>query len=68
MQTPTVKHYTELEKSCGRVGGRIEGPKEDKNSTRRPTNSTNLDTCGLPEIEPSTKEHTRAGPRHPICL
>jgi hypothetical protein len=34
-----------LKKSCGRVGGRIKEPKPEvvRNSTRRPTNSTNLD-------------------------
>lgn len=29
------------------VGGRIEGPKRGRNSTRRPTESTNLDPWGV---------------------
>jgi hypothetical protein len=31
-------------KSCGRVGGRIEEPKEDSDFTGRPAESTNLVT------------------------
>jgi hypothetical protein len=30
----TVKHYTELGKSCGRVGGRIEEPRGDGKTNR----------------------------------
>jgi hypothetical protein len=32
----------ELGKSCGRVGEMFEGPKEIRDSKRRPTESTNL--------------------------
>jgi hypothetical protein len=46
----------ELRESCGRVGGRIEGSKEDRDSTERPTETINLDPWELPEIEPPTKE------------
>ena len=56
IQRPTAKHQTELGKSCGRVGGRTEGPKEDRDSTERPIESNNLDPWGLPETEPPTKE------------
>jgi hypothetical protein len=35
---------------------RIEGPKEDSDSTGRPTESTNLDPWGLSETELPTKE------------
>jgi hypothetical protein len=40
----------------------IEGPEEDRDSTRRPTESTNLDLWGLPETETPTREQTWAGP------
>jgi hypothetical protein len=33
----------ELRHFCGRVGGRIAGPEEDRDSTGKPTESTNLD-------------------------
>jgi hypothetical protein len=33
----------ELGNSNGRIGGRIEGSKRDRNSIGRPTKSTNLD-------------------------
>ena len=54
----------ELRESCGRVGRRIEGPKEDRDSTGRPTESTNLDPWGLPETErawagPSTTRYAQ---------
>ena len=39
----------ELGESCGRFGGEIEGPEEDRDSTGRPTEST--DPLGLPETE-----------------
>jgi hypothetical protein len=38
---PNIR-WSSLE-SCGGVGGMIEGPEEDRDSTRRPTESTNLD-------------------------
>ena len=37
------------------VGGRNEGAEEDRNSTRRPKISTNLDYWGHRETETSTK-------------
>ena len=37
----------------------------DRDSTRRPTESTNLDPWGLPETELPIKEHTWAGSRSP---
>jgi len=45
----------ELGKSCGRVGGRIEELRGDRDSTRRPTEPINLNPWGLPETEPTTK-------------
>jgi hypothetical protein len=33
----------ELEDSCGRLGGKIVGPEGDRNSTKRPTESINLE-------------------------
>ena len=50
----------ELGDSYGRIGGRIVGPKGDRNLTGRPTEPTNLDLWSSP-----TKEHTQAGPRPP---
>jgi hypothetical protein len=47
----------ELGDSYGRIGGRIVGPEGDRNSTGRPTESTNLDTLGFSEYEPPNKEH-----------
>jgi hypothetical protein len=41
-----------------RVWERNEGPEEDKNSTGRITESTNLNLWGCPETEPSTKKYT----------
>jgi hypothetical protein len=46
----------ELWDSYGRVGRRIEGPKKDRNSTRRPTESNNLDPWEFPETQSPTKE------------
>ena len=43
MKKPTAKHWTELGESCGRSQGKIEGPKGDRNSSRKPTKSTILD-------------------------
>jgi hypothetical protein len=43
MQTPTTKQWMKLGESGGRIGGKSCAPKEDQNSTERPTESTNLD-------------------------
>jgi hypothetical protein len=51
----------EVRDSYGRVGGRIEGPEGDRNSTGRPTKSTHLDPWELSDTEPPTKEHTQTG-------
>jgi hypothetical protein len=45
----------QLVDSYKRIGGRIA---EDRNSTGRPTESTNLRLFWLSESEPPTKEHT----------
>ena len=47
-------------KSCGRARGGFEEPGGDGDSTRRSTESTNLDPLGLSETEPPTKEHMSA--------
>ena len=62
MQRPRARQ-AELEESCGREGKRIEGTREVKDTTGKPTESTNLDPWELPETEPPTKEHTQAGLR-----
>jgi hypothetical protein len=46
----------ELGKSCERVGGRIKGPGGGRDSTRRPTESINLDPWGLTEAELATEK------------
>jgi hypothetical protein len=51
--------------SYGRVGGRIESPEGDGKTIGRPTESTNPDLRELIEMEPTTKEHTRAGTTPP---
>ena len=64
MQRHTFKHQVELGESCGRVGGRIEQAGERvKDTTRRPTESTNLSPWVLTETEPPNKEHAVGGPR-----
>jgi hypothetical protein len=62
MQRTKIKQM-ELGKSCGKVGGRIERPGWYRDVTGKPTDSTNLDHCGLSETEPITKQYTRTGPR-----
>ena len=47
--------------SYGRLGGRIEGPKGDRNTIQRLTKSTKLDSWDLSENEAPTKVHTWAG-------
>ena len=47
----------EIGDSYGRIGRRVVGPKGDKNSTGKPTESQELSESELP-----TKEHTQAGP------
>jgi hypothetical protein len=37
--------------SYGRIGGRIVGPEEDRNSIGRPTESSNLDQSELPTTD-----------------
>jgi hypothetical protein len=49
---------------CVRIADRTEQGKEVKDSTRRPTETTNLGTWGI--TEPGTlltRKHTEAGPR-----
>jgi hypothetical protein len=52
-----------LRDSYGRVGGKIEGPGGDRNSTERPTESTNLEMVEHSETEPPTNENSHSGPR-----
>jgi hypothetical protein len=58
MQILTAKQWMEVKDSSGRVGGKIEGPEGDQNSTGSPTESTNLDSWRVSETETPTKEHT----------
>lgn len=53
----------ELWESCGRLGGTLKGTDEERDSTGRPTESTNLDSEGLPETESPSKKQTWARPR-----
>ena len=63
MQIYTVKLWTVFGEPFGRVRRLIEGPESDGNPTGRPTVSTNLDSCVLPETKLPTKEHTQASLR-----
>ena len=63
MQRPKTKHQAEVEEPCGRVSNRIEQASGIKDNTGRRTDSTNLGPGDLTQTEPSTKEHTGAGPR-----
>lgn len=58
-ERPTTKHETELREAHGRVWGKIQVPEGNRVSTRE---LTKLDAWGLPDSEPSTKEHTWARP------
>lgn len=49
MLRSTAKHWTEVWKSYRRVGRRIEVRERDRNSRRRPIESTNLDPWQLSE-------------------
>jgi hypothetical protein len=60
MQRPTAKHWMQLRDFYGRFRERIDSPEGDRNSTRRPTESTNLDPWGFWETEPPAKEHTQS--------
>lgn len=51
----------EFSESHGKFRGRIKRPGTDRDSTRKPTKSTNLDTWGLVEPELSIKEHILSG-------
>jgi hypothetical protein len=49
----------ELRESCGRVEGRMKRARRVKDTSRRPTEATNLGRWGLTETEPPTKEPAR---------
>ena len=63
MQRPTAKHQVEPGESCGRVRDRSWQAGGVKDTTRRPTESTNLKSWSLTEPGPPTREHARARPR-----
>jgi len=63
LQIPTAKYWMELRDSHGRVRGRIEGREMDRISTGKPTESTNLNPCGISETELPTKKHRQVGTR-----
>lgn len=44
------------------------GLEEDRDSSGRLTESTNLDPWGLSKTEPPTKEHAQAGPMSPVHM
>jgi len=69
MQRPTPKHQEVLKKSCERVGDRIKQAREVKDTTRSPTESTNLGPEGLRDltINPLV-QHSRAGHRAPYTF
>jgi hypothetical protein len=49
-------------------GDRIEQTRGVMNTTRRPTESTNMGPWGLTKIKPPTKEHAAAGPSPPYTF
>jgi len=51
----------ELVKYCEWIAGRIMEPGSGRNSTRRSTESINLDSWGLKETELSVTKHSQAG-------
>jgi hypothetical protein len=63
MQILIAKHWAEVRDLYRRVGGRTEGTEGAGNPIRRPTISTNLDPCGLPDYNPPTEKHAWAGQR-----
>ena len=58
MQRPTAKHSAELGESCGREGGKNVGARGVKDTIRKPTESTNLGSQVLTEVDSITKEPT----------
>ena len=62
------QHQTQWRESCGRGRERIEGAGEVKNTTRRPTELTNVGPWGLTETEPSTEGHGWTGTRSPTHM
>jgi hypothetical protein len=57
----------ELGDFYGRVGGRTEGPRGDKNSTGRPTESTNLDPWGSQRLNIHRMDLMSLSPIPDIC-
>jgi hypothetical protein len=55
MQTPTTKQWMELVESYGRRRKRIVGPKGDRNSIGRTTESMNLDPWGSQKLSHQLK-------------
>ena len=71
MERDTQTHTQTLDgalESNRRVGRMIEGLEEDRDSTGRPTQSTNLNPWGLPETGSPTKEQAQAEPRPPAHM
>ena len=64
MQTPTGRAWG----AVGRVEDMIEGAGGDRDSTRRPTESTNLGPWRFTETEPPTKEYAGTGLGPPTHL
>jgi hypothetical protein len=58
----------ELEESYGRVRRRIKDPEKDTDSTKRPTESTNLNPWGFQSLnhQPKTRHGLDLGPLH-LC-
>lgn len=59
---PTAIHQAELGESCRRLRESTEHTGGVKDTTRRSTESTTVGPSWFMESEPSTKEHTGAGP------
>ena len=62
---PAALHSQTLDGAWGllwKSWGRTKSPVGDRNSTGRPTESTNQEPWELSETEPPTKKHTQTGP------
>jgi hypothetical protein len=67
MQRPTAEHWAELGESCGGGGGRIEGARGIKDTTRKPTESTKAQrSSSRLELQPESVQGLDLGHLH-IC-
>lgn len=63
-----MTQFTSEEIMLRKITELLEGPKEARDSTGGPTESTNMDPWRLPETKPPTKEQAWVGPRPPVYV